>query len=387
MNEKSEDSNDDLISSFFCNKEDDDLISSFTVRTDEYKDIDYALALSLQEFEDSQCFFNYEENDLLFAHELQKHLNHSETVRDPLANDCFVVSGKRYQSLVDPELEVKDPHPNIWHLFRDFDKHFFRGVLTSKCVQVEWSKRMTSCAGICEWRSFGLCTIRLSEPLLTLRSRSDLIETLLHEMIHAYLFVIGDRDNHESHGPKFHYHMYRINKEAKTNITVYHTFHDEVKYYQKHVWRCDGPCSKRPPYFGYIRRSMNRKPGPYDFWWKDHVSSCGGTFIKLSEPENFDKKKNPKKHTATIATSSTSTAKVNDIRTHFTKDGRDDESKKKSQFVPFSGKGFILGNSSVSTRNKTQINNQHNVSNGSSNSASILPKKRKLEQYIEINID
>uniref|UniRef100_A0A914RFF8 SprT-like domain-containing protein n=1 Tax=Parascaris equorum TaxID=6256 RepID=A0A914RFF8_PAREQ len=40
----------------------------------------------------------------------------------------------------------------------------------------------------------GLCSIRLSKPLLTFRSRKDLVETLLHEMIHAYLFVtVRDR--------------------------------------------------------------------------------------------------------------------------------------------------------------------------------------------------
>ena len=36
---------------------------------------------------------------------------------------------------------------------------------------------------------------------------------------------------------------------------------------------------------------MNRKPGPYDFWFKDHQSNCGGTFIKIKEPENTKNKK------------------------------------------------------------------------------------------------
>lgn len=70
--------------------------------------------------------------------------------------------------------------------------------------------------------------IRLSLPLLKLRPRRDLVETLLHEMIHAYLFVTDGDDDHDGHGPAFHEHMYRINREAGTKISVYHTFHDEV---------------------------------------------------------------------------------------------------------------------------------------------------------------
>ena len=70
--------------------------------------------------------------------------------------------------------------------------------------------------------------LRLSVPLLKLRPRSDFVETLLHEMIHAYLFVTDGNDDHDGHGPAFHEHMYRINKEAGTKISVYHNFHDEV---------------------------------------------------------------------------------------------------------------------------------------------------------------
>jgi hypothetical protein len=43
--------------------------------------------------------------------------------------------------------------------------------------------------------------IRLSVPLLKLRPRKDLVETLLHEMIHAYLFVTDGDDDHDGHGP------------------------------------------------------------------------------------------------------------------------------------------------------------------------------------------
>lgn len=54
--------------------------------------------------------------------------------------------------------------------------------------------------------------------------------------------------------------------------------------YQTHWWRCDGPCQKRRPHFGIVRRSKNKAPGPSDYWWCNHLRSCGGKFIKIKEP-------------------------------------------------------------------------------------------------------
>lgn len=60
-----------------------------------------------------------------------------------------------------------------------------------------------------------------------------------HEMIHAYLFLTNGNTDRDGHGPAFMGHARRINSDAGTNITVYHTFHDEVNAYLKHVWKCD----------------------------------------------------------------------------------------------------------------------------------------------------
>lgn len=84
------------------------------------------------------------------------------------------------QNLVHPTLETVDPTPNIHTLFAKFNYKFFQGKLSA--VELEWSKRMYQCAGICYSRRsrHGMaCVIRLSEPLLKLRSRKELIETLL----------------------------------------------------------------------------------------------------------------------------------------------------------------------------------------------------------------
>lgn len=71
---------------------------------------------------------------------------------------------------------------------------------------------------------------------------------------------------------------------------MYHSFHAEVKLYQQHWWRCQGPCQSRPPFFGMVKRAKNRAPGPNDQWWAEHQARCGGTYVKVREPEGFQKK-------------------------------------------------------------------------------------------------
>ncbi|KAJ8309569.1 hypothetical protein KUTeg_014443 [Tegillarca granosa] len=175
-------------------------------------------------------------------------------------------SSSQELSPVDPQWETLDPNPDIRALFLQFNEQFFWGRLAG--IEVKWSPRMTLCAGLCCYEGRGgLCSVRLSVPLLKLRPRKDLVETLLHEMIHAYLFVTD-------------------------NNKVYHSFHDEVAEYRQHWWRCNGPCQNRKPYFGYVKRAMNRAPSARDPWFKDHQNSCNGTFIKIKEPENYVKDRN-----------------------------------------------------------------------------------------------
>ena len=46
-------------------------------------------------------------------------------------------------SIVDKQLELVDPNPNIHQLFVEFDNTFFWGTLASSGVAVDWSTRMT----------------------------------------------------------------------------------------------------------------------------------------------------------------------------------------------------------------------------------------------------
>ena len=80
--------------------------------------------------------------------------------------------------------ELRMPEVNIHALLCEFSRTIFSGKLES--VSISWSKQMKLCAGICKYHYGGFCEVRLSEPLLKFRPRNDFLDTLLHEMIHAY---------------------------------------------------------------------------------------------------------------------------------------------------------------------------------------------------------
>lgn len=81
-----------------------------------------------------------------------------------------------------------------------------------------------------------------------------------------------------------------LNAKNYVSAQVYHTFHEEVDEYRRHWWRCNGPCQNSKPYYGYVKRATNRAPSAHDYWWAEHQKTCGGTYIKIKEPENYSKK-------------------------------------------------------------------------------------------------
>ncbi|TMW40840.1 hypothetical protein DOY81_014080, partial [Sarcophaga bullata] len=192
----------------------------------------------------------------------------------------------RTQNLVHPQWETLDPTPDIFALFGQFDAKFFQSRL--KCVTLEWSKRMYSCAGICYSRRnrYGMdITIRLSQPLLTLRPRKDLVETMLHEMIHAYCFVLNIREGNGGHGPNFKKIMY-----------------------------------------AHSTKTSNRAPGPNDQWWGQHMRNCGGTFMKIKEPEKKKTGRQSKENKENTKKDSTSSG--SDLRKFFTPQTKGSSSSK-----------------------------------------------------------
>ncbi|KAI9217084.1 SprT-like family-domain-containing protein [Blastocladiella britannica] len=215
--------------------------------------------------------------------------NHGFTAHESLRNET---GGGGLET--DAAFADEGPLLDLHSRFQYYNTKLFGGKLAA--CEVRWSPRMTFCAGQCHYRpAEQYCSVRLSSPLLQFRPKMDAVDTLLHEMIHAYLFVTDGNDDHDGHGPAFHQHMARINAAEGTSISVYHSFKDEVKVHRTHVWRCNGPCAGRAPYFGYVRRSMNRPPQPADSWWQRHLASCGGTYTKISGPEPAKKAKRTRK--------------------------------------------------------------------------------------------
>ncbi|XP_042541982.1 DNA-dependent metalloprotease SPRTN isoform X2 [Dipodomys spectabilis] len=268
------------------------------------------------------------DEDLVVALRLQREWDARAAQREWDARAAQREAAREPPSLVDASWELADPTPDLQALFVQFNDRFFWGQL--EAVEVKWSARMTLCAGICLYEGRGgMCSIRLSEPLLKLRPRKDLVETLLHEMIHAYLFVTDNDKDREGHGPEFCKHMRRINNLTGANITIYHSFHDEVEEYRRHWWRCDGPCQYRQPYYGYVKRSTNRAPSCHDYWWAEHQKTCGGTFIKVKEPENYSRKGKRK-------------GKV-DQQPGSAVENKGKRGRAALPLVPFSGKGYVLG--------------------------------------------
>lgn len=61
-----------------------------------------------------------------------------------------------------------------------------------------------------------------------------------------------------------------------------------------------------------MKRAMNRAPSALDPWWEDHRRTCGGTYVKVKEPEGYVKKgkKDAKKEGQNLENKATENAKT-----------------------------------------------------------------------------
>lgn len=114
---------------------------------------DYLLALSLQALEEE---FNSDNNrnrksDIDNDFALALSLSQTDGQTDDVQPSTSSVTSIRDKDVVNPQLELIDPNPNIWHLMRDYDQLFFNGVLSKHCIELSWSSRMTRTAGLCAW--------------------------------------------------------------------------------------------------------------------------------------------------------------------------------------------------------------------------------------------
>ena len=130
-------------------------------------------------------------------------------------------TNRGYQNKEIEEIESFD----VYNYFNIYNEIYYENLLG--CITLEWSKKMTSCAGVFSVYK-NVPTIRLSEPLLKFRSIDEIKETLLHEMIHAYCYIkqYDMTDDMSGHGRYFKEKMNEINTLTGLHITIYHSFHD-----------------------------------------------------------------------------------------------------------------------------------------------------------------
>ena len=131
----------------------------------------------------------------------------------------------------------------------DLNNRYFRGALPP--IRIEWSRRLTSSAGMFVSRTgprhpFPLVSddhsrrrcIKLSAVLFQgNRPQQDheTLTTLAHEMIHQWQYDILKR--RPNHGVDFRRMMARMNEEG-LGVTIYHSLGKEVAASAKYAWRC-----------------------------------------------------------------------------------------------------------------------------------------------------
>ncbi|MBA5861678.1 MAG: hypothetical protein GDA65_03060 [Nitrospira sp. CR1.1] len=139
-----------------------------------------------------------------------------------------------------------EPLLTIW---ADLNRRYFQDALPP--IRIEWSRRLTSSAGMFVCRigprhSHSQSTvdhtrrrcIRLSSVLLPAENPGhdrETVTTLGHEMIHQWQYDILKR--RPNHGQDFRRMMRRMNQDG-LGITIYHSLGKEVAALAKYAWRC-----------------------------------------------------------------------------------------------------------------------------------------------------
>lgn len=139
-----------------------------------------------------------------------------------------------------------EPLLTIW---ADLNDRYFRGGLP--LIPIEWSRRLTSSAGmfVCRIGPRQLLArstedptrrrcIRLSSVLLQKNNPEeshDTVMTLAHEMIHQWQYDILKR--RPNHGADFRRMMAEMNRDG-LGITIYHSLGSAVAALAQYAWRC-----------------------------------------------------------------------------------------------------------------------------------------------------
>lgn len=217
----------------------------------------------------------------------------------------------KIENIADPQWDLIDPTPNMEKWFHIFNAEFFDSNINGESIEIEWSKRMKRSAGItyfCESTKF--LTIRLSEEVLTYQPRKAFMETFLHEMIHAYLFVQG---KNSAHGKEFRKKMNEINTKTMLEISIQHTFLNPKEF----VFRCNGPCREQAPHFGFLLRPTKKAPNASDPESREHRKYCIGKFVyveKSTEKDQINRAKQTSSRRKTINDFSADTPATDSVK-------------------------------------------------------------------------
>ncbi|KAJ8464831.1 hypothetical protein OPV22_027383 [Ensete ventricosum] len=197
--------------------------------------------------------------------------------------------------------------PDIYELFCHYNALYFRDALGTCALSWASSSPYPSYAAYCHYYDGGGCEIHLSKPLLKTCAASDLKNVLLHEMIHAFLWIEYNNKDHGDHGPRFQDMMNSINSNSVIdpqrptggyNITINHEFQKDHNDDGVHQWICE-LCAK------VILSTTNRGPsaddcienvGPDVFCdnplchWHSHNKQCNGRYFICGPPECYGDK-------------------------------------------------------------------------------------------------
>lgn len=142
-------------------------------------------------------------------------------------------------------------------------------------------------------------------------------------------------------------------------------YYVQVKEYKQHWWKCDGPCQSASPYYGMVKRAMNRAPSPRDPWWLEHQKTCGGAFHKVKEPDGYGTKRRKmesgKKAKGAPSKGKGKTTGNGDIRELLKGQGSKSDPKQEaticvdSPVSVFKGRGFSVGGGETSSDSKRKM--------------------------------
>lgn len=195
------------------------------------------------------------------------------------------------------EREVTDDGlPNLVMLYRKFNEELFNNRIPSSFT-IAWGRRMTRVSGV---MIPGERRIKISLPIHSRLGKDELYDTIIHEMIHAFLYL---SNVYHGHGKHFLNEAARIYRLSGRKITPWHDGRGMVAVWRelhRYGWRCGCGyeawfADKRTPAEGRggFHSCRIKKPRwkrlrevPLDRWSKNEDGSDDGEVAEGAEQED-----------------------------------------------------------------------------------------------------